>query len=207
MTASLSSSRVELLLIRHARPARTHAAEGPADPPLTDLGHRQADALAAWVAEEGVDAVYASPLKRARETAAPLGEKLGLTVEIDPSLSEYDAHASSYVPLEELQAAGDLRAVELPADVAAFQRTVVDGIENLVASNSARKLALVCHGGVINVYVSWVLQAANEMFFLPHYTSVSRVRASSSETLGRRTLESLNETAHLRVGGVPLTEL
>lgn len=203
---------MELLLIRHGRPARTHAAQGPADPPLTDLGHRQAEALATWLAEEGMGAVYASPLRRARETAAPLAAKLGLEVRIDASLSEYDKDASSYVPIEELQAAGDLKAVELPDDVAAFQRTVVDGIEAIVAEHQANpanasgsgKVALVCHGGVINVYASHVLSAANEWLFLPHYTSISRLHASSK---GRRTIDTLNETAHLRVADVPMTEL
>lgn len=195
---------MELLLIRHGRPARTHAAEGPADPPLTDLGYRQAEALAAWLAEEGVEAVYASPLRRARETAEPVAAKLGLTLGIDDRLSEYDADASSYIPIEELQASGDMRAVALPDDLPGFQRTVVDGIEDLVAHSTAGKAALVCHGGVINVYTSWLLKTAHEMYFLPHYTSITRVLASSG---GRRTIDSLNETAHLRIAGIPLTEL
>lgn len=195
---------MELLLIRHARPARTRVDNGPADPPLTELGHSQATALAGWLAEEGVDALYTSPLRRARETAAPLEAELGLTAEVDPSISEYDADSSHYIPIEELQASGDIRAAELPDDLAAFQRTVVSGIERLVGRHPSDKVALVCHGGVINIYLSWVLKAEPKMFFLPHYTSISRVLASGE---GLRTPDTLNETAHLRVAAVPLTEL
>lgn len=160
--------------------------------------------MAAWLAEEAVDAVYASPLRRALETAAPVAAKLGLTVEVDARLSEYDAEASSYVPIEVLQATGDLRAVELPEDLPGFQRTVVEGIEAIVAAHGSGKIALVCHGGVINAYTSWVLESANVMYFLPQYTSITRLLAASD---GRRTIDTLNETAHLRVAGVPVTEL
>jgi probable phosphoglycerate mutase len=44
---------MELLLIRHALPVRVEGAEGTAaDPDLSDLGHEQAKALAAWLADE-----------------------------------------------------------------------------------------------------------------------------------------------------------
>ena len=39
---------MELLLIRHARPLRAESVDGPADPGLSELGRRQAAALAAW---------------------------------------------------------------------------------------------------------------------------------------------------------------
>ncbi|HZA87486.1 MAG TPA: histidine phosphatase family protein, partial [Acidimicrobiales bacterium] len=62
---------MELLLVRHARPLRAESIDGPADPGLSPLGRRQADALAAWLATEAIDAIYTSPLRRALETAAP----------------------------------------------------------------------------------------------------------------------------------------
>lgn len=193
---------MELLLIRHARPDRSEGADGPADPRLTELGHRQAHALASWLAEERIDALYTSPLRRARETAIPLATKLGLEAVVEPSLAEYDADANSYVPIEELQASGDLRWLELPEDVQGFQQQVVEGIERLVECHPSCTVALVCHGGVINVYLSWLLRAADAMFFLPQYTSISRVLAASS---GLRSIQTINETAHLRVADVPLT--
>lgn len=196
---------MELLLIRHARPNRADGSDGaPADPSLSPLGRRQAEALAAWLADERIDALYTSPMRRAQETAAPLSEAVGRTAVVEPALAEWDAGATAYIPIEELRAAGDPRWKQLPDDVAGFQDRVVDGIEGIVAAHGSGTVAIVCHGGVVNVYLSWVLGSANEMFFLPHYTSISRVLASGS---GRRSVDSLNETAHLRVADVPLVEV
>ena len=66
---------MELLLIRHGLPVRIDDAEGPADPPLsrTEVGTRPS-ALAGWLAPLGIDALYVSPMRRARETAAPLAD-------------------------------------------------------------------------------------------------------------------------------------
>jgi 2,3-bisphosphoglycerate-dependent phosphoglycerate mutase len=195
---------MELLLIRHARPRRVEGTSGPADPPLSPLGHRQAEALAAWLAGdvvEAIDAVYTSPLRRASETAAPLAGALGLTPVVEPALAEYDAEAMAYIPIEELQAAGDPRWMELPDDIETFQQRVVAGVDHLAAAHPSQRIALVCHGGVVNVVVAAVLGLGARMLFLPAYTSVSRVLASSS---GHRTLRSLNETGHLRVADVPV---
>jgi probable phosphoglycerate mutase len=194
---------MELLLIRHARPRRVEGTAGPADPPLSPLGHRQSGALAAWMADDPtapVDAVYTSPLRRALETAAPLGRALGLAPVVEPALAEYDAEALAYVPIEELQAAGDPRWMELPDDIDGFQARVVARVDRLAAAHPSQRIALVCHGGVVNVIVASVLGLGARMLFLPGYTSVSRVLVASS---GQRSLASLNETAHLRVAGVP----
>jgi probable phosphoglycerate mutase len=195
---------MELLLIRHARPLRAHGGEGPADPALSPLGLRQSEALADWLADERLDAIYASPLRRARETAAPLAAKLGLDVGIDESVREYDADAVEYIPMEELKAAGDPRWNEVPDALPEFRERVIHGIERLVKAHTSERIAVVCHGGVVNVYVAWVVRTRTELFFLPHYTSVSRVLASGG---GQRSVDTINETAHLRVAGVPLVEL
>lgn len=57
---------MELLLIRHALPIRRVDVDGPADPVLSDLGVQQAIHLAEYLAAETLQAVYSSPLKRAR---------------------------------------------------------------------------------------------------------------------------------------------
>jgi 2,3-bisphosphoglycerate-dependent phosphoglycerate mutase len=196
---------MELLLIRHARPQRAHGGSGPADPALSPLGVRQAAALADWLADEKIDALYSSPLRRARETAAPLADRLGLTVGISDAVSEYDADAVEYIPMEELKAAGDPRWNEVPQMLPEFQQRVIDGIESLVAGHASGRIAVVCHGGVVNVYTAWVAGVRRGMFFLPHYTSISRVLASSSG--GNRSIDTLNETAHLRLAAIPLVEL
>jgi probable phosphoglycerate mutase len=66
-------------LIRHGEPDWTPA-NGPAvsDPILTPLGAAQAKATALGLAEEGIEAIYASPYRRAQETAAALAEVTGI---------------------------------------------------------------------------------------------------------------------------------
>jgi probable phosphoglycerate mutase len=199
---------MELLLVRHARPERVEGAAGPADPPLSPLGRRQAAALADWLAGDPGGpppaAIYTSPLRRAAETAAPLAMALGLEPVADDALAEYDAEASDYIPIEELRAANDPRWRELPPDIATFQARVMGGIERVAAAHPSQRVALVCHGGVINVAVAAVLGVGPTMLFLPGYTSISRVLVAST---GERSLATLNETAHLRVAGVAESEL
>jgi 2,3-bisphosphoglycerate-dependent phosphoglycerate mutase len=202
--SSYCASAVELLLIRHARPLRAESIDGPADPGLSDLGRRQVEALADWLVPEGLVAIYTSPLRRSVETAVPLGQALGLAVTPDAALAEYDADAMAYIPIEELRAAGDPRWMEVPDDIAGFQSRVVEGVDRLVAAHPSQRIAIVCHGGVINVVVSAVLGIGPQMIFLPAYTSISRVLVAST---GQRSLASLNETGHLRIADVPLVEL
>ena len=186
---------MELLLVRHARPLRAESFDGPADPGLSPLGRRQADALAAWLAPEVIDAIYTSPLRRALETAAPLAIALGVDPVPEPALAEYDADAMAYIPIEELKAAGDPRWNELPEQPEHFRRVVVDAIEAIVTAHPGHRVAVVCHGGVINAYAAHVLGIDDALFFLPTYTSISRVFAAST---GERSIASLNEAAHLR---------
>ncbi len=55
---------------------------------LTELGHRQARALAPRMVQSGITRIYSSPLRRARETAEPTAAALSLPVGIEPWTSE-----------------------------------------------------------------------------------------------------------------------
>ena len=60
------------------------------DTPLSARGRRQAEALAIRLAEEGVDAVWSSPMVRARETASLVAAPHGISLSIDADLVEFD---------------------------------------------------------------------------------------------------------------------
>ena len=188
---------MELLLIRHALPMRIDEGpgSGPADPALSARGVEQAAVLAEWLASEAVDALWSSPMRRALETAASVAERLGLPVIVDEGLSEFDRDALSYIPIEELKAAGDPRWNEVPERPEDFVAGVVDAVERVVAAHPSQRVAVVCHGGVINAYAGHVAGVGTPIWFLPAYTSISRVMASAS---GPRTIGSINETAHVR---------
>lgn len=60
------------------------------DTPLSARGRKQAEALAIRLAEDGIDAVWTSPMARARETASIVAAPHGLSVSIDADLVEFD---------------------------------------------------------------------------------------------------------------------
>jgi 2,3-bisphosphoglycerate-dependent phosphoglycerate mutase len=194
---------MELILVRHAEPVKIVDADGPADPVLAERGVKQAERLAAYLGEEPVGAVWSSPMQRARETAAPLAAALGVDVVVDSELAEWDREATSYIPIEELKASGDGRWAamvegsfeESGVDPVAFREGVVTAIEHIITGNPGGSVAVVCHGGVINVYLAHILGIERPLWFEPKYTSIHRVLASRR---GDRSLQALNETAHLR---------
>lgn len=67
---------------------RTGRYQGQGDAPLTVLGERQAQALAAALANAGARRIVSSPLGRCLETARPLADVLGVAVETDDRLLE-----------------------------------------------------------------------------------------------------------------------
>ena len=202
---------MELLLIRHALPVRRELEIGAADPELSEDGHAQARHLAEYLAAEApLDALYASPLNRARQTAVPIAERFGLEIVLEDAVAEWDRHSNEYVPIEELKAAGDPRWQALlrgewtahDESPEQFTERVVAAVERMIADHRGERIAVVCHGGVINTYLGHVLGlGAQQSFFYPNYTSIHRVAAASS---GERSVVTVNETAHLRGTGLPI---
>jgi broad specificity phosphatase PhoE len=86
---------VRIVLVRHGQTAWNAGAgqerfRGRTDLPLDETGHSQAMALARRLQDEPIAAIYASPLQRTQQTAQPLAERLGLTVEPDRRLLDID---------------------------------------------------------------------------------------------------------------------
>jgi probable phosphoglycerate mutase len=201
---------MELLFIRHAIPIRRELVEGVADPELSTTGLEQARRLAEYLASEKLDAIYASPLRRAQETAAPVASLHGMGVTTIDGVAEYDRTSSEYVPVEELKATNDPRWHEIRDGVwtsdeeteEEFVRRVVRTAEEIIDRHAGHRVAVVCHGGVINAYLAHVLGLGNKRgFFYPNYTSIHRVAAARS---GERSIVTVNETPHLRGTGLPM---
>jgi broad specificity phosphatase PhoE len=81
-----------LLLVRHGETDwnADGRLQGQTDRPLSDFGRRQARQLAEELADEELEAIYASDLSRARETAEIVAERLELPVVLEPDLREKD---------------------------------------------------------------------------------------------------------------------
>jgi probable phosphoglycerate mutase len=201
---------MELLLVRHALPVRRELLEGPADPELSTDGRAQADHLATYLSAEHLDAIYASPLRRAYQTAQSVAAHHSVDVQVCDGVAEFDRLSSDYVPTEELKAANDPRyhamingewdTDEETSDE--FRARVIATIEELIDAHPAQRIAVVCHGGVINGYLAHVLGLIRTRgFFYPNYTSINRVAASRD---GTRSIVTINETSHLRGTGLPM---
>src|SRR5215213_6726944 len=147
---------MELLLIRHGLPVRRELETGAADPELSDAGVMQAQHLADYLSTERLDAVYASPLRRARQTAEPVAAAQGRAVIVVDEVAEWDRHSSEYIPMEELKASGDPRWQEVirgewplrELSPIEFRNQVVAKLEDLIAAHGGERIAVVCHGGV-----------------------------------------------------------
>ncbi len=142
--------------------------QGHRDVPLNERGRAQAAALAERVAAERIDAIWTSDLARARETAAIVGVRIGLTPRTTPLLREIDVGAweglgpAAIAAREPEVVAALARGEDLPRGgsgetVAAFAARVVRGLDEACASAAGATLLLVTHGGVIKTILAHLL--------------------------------------------------
>ncbi len=196
---------MELVLVRHALPVRIDATEdgSPADPGLAERGHLQAQRVVRALSGDEVTHLYSSPAARALQTAQPLVEALGLPLLVEEGLAEFDVAHPTYVPIEELRAAGDPRwdllvrgdLYHADVDPVAFRDRVVTAVEALAARHPGGRAVLFTHAGSINAYAGHVTGQERPLWFAPAYASLTRVGAARD---GRRGVISLNETGHVR---------
>lgn len=141
-------------------------------------------------------------MARAKDTAGHLADAFSLTPTEEPDFCEFDRGAKAYIPLEELDRDHPHMQALIDDWVgpggasrrAAFQARVLAALTRHLAAADAERIALVCHGGVINVILAHVLTTEQMMFFQPDYTSVSRVAVNGD----RFRILSINEAGHLR---------
>ncbi len=192
---------MELVLIRHGLPEKVINEDGsPADPPLSDIGMVQAEKVADWLKDMQIDRLYSSPMNRAFQTAQPLATMKNLDIEIRDGVAEYDQQAGHYIPVEQLKELdydrwkklmnGEMDDIDFPR----FCNDVVETIGKIVSENSGKRVAITCHGGVINVWAAHVIGFEPRMFFNPDYTSINRFKAAST---GEKSVITLNEHFHL----------
>jgi broad specificity phosphatase PhoE len=79
-----------------------------------------------------------------------------------------------------------------------FRRRTVNAIEAILAAHPGQRIAVVCHGGVINAYTGHLIQTPYDMYFRPAHASISVVVAGH----GRRALRGLNDVHHLAGRGL-----
>lgn len=142
---------------------------GRLDIDLSPLGARQAEAVAAHFRGTHFDAVYASPMKRAQRTLAPIVAANGhRPVSLD-GLREVDFGAwtgftwdevrarfgkSAYDWLLELEVGGIPEAEPVPA----YRQRVAGCLDQMLSEYAGKTVAVVCHGGVIRMALAHLLE-------------------------------------------------
>jgi alpha-ribazole phosphatase len=190
-----------ILFARHGETEanRQRLALGRADPPLTERGLRQAGALAKRVVASDIATVFTSPLRRARETAAPIAAAANAELVVDDRLieldyGEWDGKSFPDLPPESLSrwrtdptfappGGESLRAVT--TRVAGFCTEVLDG-PTVVA---------VSHVSPIKCAVAWALGTSEELGWRMFLDLASITRIAGRD--GQGSLVGFNDTSHL----------
>ena len=135
-----------LLLVRHGETDwnAERRWQGHADVPLNERGREQARRLADSFSEDDVDAIYASDLARARETAEILGARLGRPVVVDPDLREIDVGSREGLTGEEV----GTRPWDGESHEAHRDRTL-NALARIVAGHPGSTVLVVAHGGTL----------------------------------------------------------
>ncbi len=202
-----------IYLIRHGETLSNAEGriQGQCDTQLSPLGIQQSEALAAPFRTVPVDAIYASPLSRAMETARPLAELLKLKVHTDDRLKELNAGVFQGLMWAEVQAGYPQDAVRwrnqepdyvIPGGES--RRMLMErgraALEAIRATNLAR-VVVVAHGGVLTAAMKSLLEIP------AHFNPFSLYNASISKLTWAGPVEqirlmTLNQIDHLRAAGL-----
>ena len=198
-----------LLLARHGETADNAALvfQGQAGKGLNTLGRAQARRLAERLARRPPDAIVASDLERAVETARVVAEACGQKVELDRDLREVDVGhwtGKSHVEIAELypdewaawSAGLDVRrgGGETYAELA---DRVVRALERVAAAHAGGRVLVVSHGGAIKSVVARVLGVSPAGFRALAGVANAGLTVLERDESARHRLHAWNDTAHL----------
>ncbi len=200
----------ELLLVRHGeqhfQPDKSLGHN--VDAPLSELGRRQAESVGQRLADLHLDAVYASTMQRAFHTGEAIAGHHDIEVIPRDDLVEINLWAGldqsrtlvDNLGADELRriyrAAAEVRtwdAYPHVQDTTEFRTRVRSGIDAILTAHEGQRIALACHGGVINAYLSGLFDSPHDTVVSVHHTSITTVRGSGP----RRAVVAVNDFAHV----------
>ena len=165
-----------VLLVRHGRTSTTGSVLPGRAPGLhlAPEGVAQAEAAAARIgALKKVDAVYASPLERTRETAAPIAAARNLKVQIDKGLLECDFGQWTGAELKQLMKLPEWNTVQRAPSTFTFpggesftamQSRIVGAIDRLRERHQGGVIVCVSHADPIKAAVAHALGTHLDLF-------------------------------------------
>jgi broad specificity phosphatase PhoE len=200
---------MNLLLLRHGETVfnAQDRAQGFSDSELTELGRRQAQALANALAKETLDAVYASDLQRAMDTARIIAQPHGLSVQADPGLREIHQGIFEGLSVTEIRtqyselvekwrAAPDRFVMPGGESLAQVQERAWASVQRIVAAHLEGQVVAVSHNLTIMAILCRALTIDLAHFRRLHQDLAARNTIEFSPQGPKVTL--LNDTCHLR---------
>jgi probable phosphoglycerate mutase len=179
---------MNLYLIRHGESQYNAEGriQGQINIPLSELGHRQSRAIADAFHSLKIDAVFASPLQRAAQTAQPLAERLGLKAIYDDRLREIHAGIFQSLRWDEIEAQYPQYAMPWKNQEADFIIPGGESRRQLMARGTAvlewirtqpfDNVAVVAHGGILAGALKGLLSIPCEKSpFVLFNASISRI--------------------------------
>lgn len=176
---------MKLLIIRHGESEADilNVHEGRADFNLTDKGHTQAQAMADYVSKNyTIDKIYASPLKRALQTATHLSETTGIPIITDEHLMEFNNGLIAGLSREEAtEKYPFIPNLPLHATVyeqeskLEFRHRAEVILSKIISENDENAtIAIISHGGLINqLYQAFLhLPVVSGTFFITEDTGI-----------------------------------
>lgn len=147
--------KTRLALVRHGVTEWNYAAraQGHVDIPLSAEGHRQAELVAQRLASTPWDAVYASDLARAKQTAEAIGRALDLPVRTDPRLRERSMGQAEGLTLWDRNDRWPGRPFSEIPDVEqdeALAERALAAVRSLAEQHAGERLICVAHGAFIH---------------------------------------------------------
>ena len=165
-----------ILLVRHGQTPTTGKLLPGRAPGLhlADTGRAQAQAAADRIAAlKTVDAIYASPLERARETAAPIAKVLGTRVVIDKGLLECDFGAWTGAELKALMKLPEWTTVQRSPSTFRFpggesftemQTRIVSALDRICTAHPGGTVVCVSHADPIKAAVAHAMGTHIDLF-------------------------------------------
>ncbi len=200
----------ELLLVRHGEQAYREGmvvGEG-IDPPLSDLGRQQAEAVGERLSAVEIDAVYSSPYQRAFDTGAAVAAAHDLEPTVVHDLREVDlwSGVDQERTLVETVGKDELRAIFAAVQrdrtwdayphgegSESFRTRVRDALVEITSRHEGERVVVACHGGVIATVLAMALESARDYGVAVHHSSITTLRAADDRLL----IHAVNDYAHV----------
>ena len=207
----MEEKKTRFYLIRHGETLwnRQGRYQGSTDIELSEEGLAQAELMAKRFRYQPLDAVYVSPLKRARATADAIARETGLTPVVEDRFREINFGEWEGKSIPELQEIYGQAYLDFYADpfshpfpgegsFAKVTERSMAAFEDILKKHEGQRVAIVSHGGLLRVLLVAIM-GMDLNFYRKTWMTNTSITTVDVMADGRRLLMTLNDKAHLEM--------